>query len=42
MQRFDTAHEAAIALRPDDPIYCFRPEVLKEDCRQFMGMFPGK
>jgi ornithine decarboxylase len=42
MQRFDTAHEAALALRPDDPIYCFRPEVLKADCRQFMGMFPGK
>ncbi|WP_353645422.1 alanine racemase [Mesorhizobium sp. WSM2239] len=42
MQRFENAKEAALALRPDDPIYCFRPEVLKADCRQFMDMFPGK
>lgn len=42
MQRFETAKEAALTLRPDDPIYCFRPEVLKADARQFMGMFPGK
>ncbi len=42
MQRFDNAREAALALRPDDPVYCFRPEVLKQDCREFMSMFPGK
>ena len=42
MQRFDTAKAAALALRPDDPVYCFRPEVLKADALQFMGMFPGK
>ncbi|MHB2264301.1 alanine racemase [Aliihoeflea sp. PC F10.4] len=42
MQKFENAREAALALRPDDPVYCFRPEVLKEDARQFMGMFPGK
>lgn len=42
MQRFDDAREAALALRPDDPVYCFRPEVLKVDARQFMAMFPGK
>ncbi|PSJ63651.1 alanine racemase [Pseudaminobacter soli (ex Li et al. 2025)] len=42
MQRFDNAKAAALALRPDDPVYCFRPEVLKADARQFMGMFPGK
>ena len=29
MQRFDNAKEAALALRPDEPVYCFRPEVLK-------------
>ena len=34
--------ETALTLRPDEPVYCFRPEVLKADCRQFMGMFPGK
>ena len=42
MQRFENAREAALALRPDDPVYCFRPKVLKEDCRAFMEMFPGK
>ena len=42
MQRFANAREAALALRPDDPVYGFRPEVLKADARQFMGMFPGK
>lgn len=36
MQRFENAREAALALRPDDPIYCFRPQVLKDDARQFM------
>jgi len=42
MQRFDNAREAALALRPDDPVYCFRPQVLTADARQFMGSFPGK
>ena len=42
MQRFENAREAALALRPDDPVYCFRPQVLKDDCQRFMSMFPGK
>jgi ornithine decarboxylase len=42
MQRFGNARAAALALRPDDPIYCFRPQVLKADARRFMEMFPGK
>lgn len=42
MQQFENAREAALALRPDAPIYCFRPEVLKTDARAFMEMFPGK
>ena len=42
MQRFENASEAALSLRPDESVYCFRPEVLKEDARQFMQMFPGK
>ncbi|MBN9252471.1 MAG: ornithine decarboxylase, partial [Mesorhizobium sp.] len=42
MQRFDNARDAALALRPDEPVYCFRPQVLKADAVQFMGMFPGK
>ncbi len=42
MQKFETAVEAALSLRPDQPVYCFRPKVLAEDVGQFMGMFPGK
>lgn len=42
MQAFDTAREAALALRPDEPVYGFRPEVLKSDARAFMELFPGK
>jgi ornithine decarboxylase len=42
MQQFENARAAALTLRPDDPIYCFRPEVLKGDARRFMEMFPGK
>ncbi len=42
MQRFENANAAALALRPDDPVYCFRPQVLAADCRRFMAMFPGK
>jgi ornithine decarboxylase len=42
LQRFENARAAALALRPDDPVYCFRPQVLKDDCRRFMSMFPGK
>ncbi|TKT74130.1 alanine racemase [Aquamicrobium sp. LC103] len=42
MQRFENARAAALELRPDDPVYCFRPQVLQADCRQFMEMFPGK
>ena len=42
MQRFMTAREAAYSLRPDQPVYCFRPSVLKEDARHFRAAFPGK
>ncbi len=42
MERFANATEAALKLRPDEPVYCFRPEILKGDARRFMAMFPGK
>jgi ornithine decarboxylase len=32
----------ALALRPDVPVYCFRPDVLKRDAVAFMASFPGK
>ena len=42
MQRFDNAKDVALTLRPDVPVYCFRPEVLKADALRFMSLFPGK
>jgi ornithine decarboxylase len=42
MERFETARDAAFALRPDEPVYCFRPEVLAADARAFKSAFPGK
>jgi ornithine decarboxylase len=42
MQRFDTARDATLTLRPDEPVYCFRPQVLVADARRFMDLFPGK
>jgi ornithine decarboxylase len=42
MERFKTARDAAYALRPDQPVYCFRPTVLTEDARTFLRAFPGK
>jgi ornithine decarboxylase len=42
IDRFETGRDAALALRPDVPVYCFRPEVLMADARAFMAAFPGK
>jgi ornithine decarboxylase len=42
MQKFQTGREAALALRPDQPVYGFRPDVLTADAKQFLSLFPGK
>ncbi len=42
VQTFSTAIEAAHALRPDVPVYCFRPEVLTADAKAFIDAFPGE
>ncbi|MTH96792.1 alanine racemase [Roseibium sp. RKSG952] len=42
MEQFATAVDAALSLRPDQPVYCFRPHVLKEDALAFKKLFPGK
>ncbi|HZP19929.1 MAG TPA: ornithine decarboxylase [Bauldia sp.] len=42
MQRYDTAREAALDMRPDTPVYCFRPSVLAADAATFLAAFPGK
>src|SRR5665213_2298631 len=42
MQRFASAREAAYELRPDVPVYGFRPQVLQADARAFANAFPGR
>jgi ornithine decarboxylase len=42
MKRYDNARQAALDLRPDEPVYGFRPEVLKADALGFMEKFPGQ
>ncbi|MBO0663634.1 alanine racemase [Jiella sp. MQZ9-1] len=42
MQSFATAKDAALSLRPDAPVYCFRPAVLTADAKAFVSAFPGK
>lgn len=42
LPRFTTGREAALQLRSDQPVYCFRPTVLAQDARAFMAAFPGK
>ena len=42
MQTFETGRAAALSLRPDEPVYCFRPSVLARDVATFLAAFPGK
>jgi ornithine decarboxylase len=41
MRTFETGRDAALALRPDRPVYGFRPSVLKADALEFMSGFRG-
>ena len=42
MANFRTAREMALAMRPDEAVYCFRPSVLERDAKAFMASFNGK
>ncbi len=42
IDKFETGHDVALSLRPDVPVYCFRPAVLAADAKAFMARFPGK
>lgn len=42
MQKFENARAAVDELRPDVPVYGFRPAVLMDDARRFQSAFPGK
>ncbi|MFO1185678.1 MAG: alanine racemase [Bauldia sp.] len=41
MEVFATGADVAAALRPDEPVYCFRPRVLVDDAKAFSTAFPG-
>jgi ornithine decarboxylase len=40
-RRFDDVRAVARALQPSYPVYCLRPDVLAENARRFISMFPG-
>jgi len=42
LPRFETGRDVALQMRPDKPVYCFRPSVLVADARAFIDSFPGK
>ncbi|MFN0264319.1 ornithine decarboxylase [Tepidamorphus sp. 3E244] len=42
MQRYANARDAVDDLRPDVPVYGFRPAVLKQDAQRFLKAFPGR
>jgi ornithine decarboxylase len=42
MQKFESGQAAALSLRPDQPVYCFRPGVLAAEAAGFRARFPGK
>ncbi|MEJ8572188.1 alanine racemase [Microbaculum marinum] len=39
---YPDAQTAALALRPDEPVYCFRPDQLAADAEAFRTAFPGR
>lgn len=42
LKRFATGRDVAIQMRPDQPVYCFRPAALAADAQAFTSLFPGK
>ncbi len=42
MDRYDSARDMTLALRPDLPVYCFHLQVLTADAKAFTKAFPGK
>lgn len=42
MEKFKNAIEAVKILRPDEPVYCFRPDILRQDYKRFTDCFPGE
>ena len=42
MQKFTSVNELVNTLKPDDPVYCVRPNSVKKSVEFFKNNFPGK
>ena len=42
MRKFDTVNELINTLKPEDPVYCVRPNSIKKSVDFFKNNFPGK
>ena len=40
-ERFADPAAMVAALRPEDPVYCVRPHVMRDKAREFVSEFPG-
>ncbi|MCH8925030.1 MAG: hypothetical protein IH924_02695, partial [Proteobacteria bacterium] len=38
---FHDVASVVMALEPSYPVFCLRPEVIEENARRFMSLFPG-
>ena len=42
MQKFNSVDELVNTIRPEEPIYCIRPNSIKSACSWFNNNFPGE
>ena len=42
MQKFSNVNELVNTLKPVNPVYCIRPETIKNSIKTFQNKFPGK
>lgn len=40
-RHFDTTFDVVKELKPSYPVYCLRPNILRETAQRFVEMFPG-
>lgn len=40
-RHFDTTFDVVRELKPSYPVYCLRPDILRESAKRFVDMFPG-
>lgn len=42
LQHYETTDEMVAEIRPEEPVYCFRPDILTENARRFVRHFNGR